>query len=233
MDDCAYPRNVGRDVILRKGEQLVVCSKMDMDEWEVGDMRKTAIYINDEYWFIIGKQFSSTGEVRYLLDPWHDAMREIPRRVIRYDENYVSARDEVEKARRLESSIYPILHILRGLIGFLPSGVKGKIEDKFGVSARGATIISIFIELLLFFVLCVWLIYAFGVFYASQQGRFIYAAAVIEALYKYIPAFLLPPLILLIDIAMRYGSYLREEVNPLGAFEWVWAWIWRRLVNRY
>jgi len=151
MENCAYPRNVGEDVILRKGERLVVCSKVDMDEWEIGEIRKTAIYINDESWFIVGKQFSASGEVRYLLEPWLDAMREIPGRVIRYDEEYVRARDEAEKKKRFESRIYPILYLMSGLIGFLPSGVKAKIEAKFGVSARNTTIISIFIELLLFF----------------------------------------------------------------------------------
>jgi len=47
----------------------------------------------------------------------------------------------------------------------------------------------------------------------------------------YIPGFIALTLMLLVDVAMRYGSYLREEVNPLGAFEWVWAWIWRRRKN--
>jgi len=138
----------------------------------------------------------------------------------------VKARDEAEKKRRLESRIYPILYLMSGLIGFLPSGVKAKIEAKFGVSARNATSISIFIELLLFFLSgAILQISAFGAMYGfgvSGSARMFVT---------FIPVFIVLTLMLLVDVAMRYGSYLREETNPLGAFEWVWAWIWRRRKN--
>ena len=231
MDDYTYLRNVGDDVILRKGERLVVCSKVDMDEWELGQKRKTAIFINGEYWFIIEKQYFATGEVRYLLEPWKDAMREIPRGIIKYNEKYVRDRNEFIKAKKLESWVYPFLSLASGLIGFLPSGAKAKIEAKFGLSARNATINSIFIELLLslgslfpiFMLMYVSKIDAYLQFIPAS-GRVGSTAAFVEVTIH----FIVIVLILFIDIALRYSSYLREDVNPLGAFEWVWAWIWRR-----
>jgi hypothetical protein len=45
MKSQLYPRQVGEDRILRHGEQLVVCSKVDMDGWRVQETRKTAIII--------------------------------------------------------------------------------------------------------------------------------------------------------------------------------------------
>ena len=226
MKNCEYPQRVGEDRILRTGERIAVYSKVDMDEWRIQNTRKTAIYINDEALCLVGKQFSGK-DVCYLLEPWPDIAQEIPGRVIRYDEEYVKARDEAAKKRRLENGIGPLLYHVRFLIGFLPSSVKARIEADFGVSARDATIISIFIELLLFFCIGVWLIYAYGMFYWAQSGRFMYEYAVMEALIKYIPAFVLSPLILFIDVFIRYGSYLKGDRSPLGAYEWVWRWAWR------
>ena len=103
----SYPQRIGEDRILRKGKQLVVCSKVDMGEWKVREIRKTVIYINDEAWCLVAKQFSAKEEVRYILDPWPDIASEIPGRIIRYDEEYVSARDNAVKKMRLEARIGP------------------------------------------------------------------------------------------------------------------------------
>ena len=214
---------VGNDRLLRKGNQLVVCSKADMDEWEVRQTRKTAIYINDEAWCLVGKEFSSKKELRYLLDPWPDIIREIPGRVIRYDEEYVRTRDEAVKKMRLESGIYPVLYIMKPLIGFLPSRVKIKIEEVSGISARNATRISIFIELLLFFSSGALLqISAFGFMYGFHVSE--YARKFVS----FIPGFIALTLVIFIDLVIRYGSYLREEYSPLGALEWLWSWTRRK-----
>ena len=223
MENCAYPRRVGDDSILRNGEQLVVCSKADMDEWEVREKRKTVIYINNEAWHVVGKQFYAKDEVRYLLDPCLDVTREIPGRIIRYNDEYVRARDEAEKKRRMESWTYPVFYLLTPLIGFLPSCVKAKIESNYGVSARNATLISIFIELLLFFASVGLFVLITATAADQSSGGFIYVA-VVNSLIHEIVLFL----ILLIDIAMRYGSYLRDDISPWGAFEWVWSWIRRK-----
>jgi len=222
MNNIAYPRMVGGDRILRKGEQLVMSSKADMDEWEVRQHRKTAIFINDDPWCLVGKQFSAKEDVRYLLDPWPDAMREIPGQIIRYDEEYVKARDAAIKKIRLESGIYPVLSLMKPLIGFLPSGVKEKIETKFGVPARDATLISIFIELLLIFASVVPALLIIAGNVSSSRGG---TAHALLAMFNTVLIIIVLLLTLLIDVAIRYGSYLRADRSPLGIFEWVWAWM--------
>ena len=163
MEKQTYPQTMGEDRIVRRGEQLIVCSKMDMDEWRVQENRVTAIYINNESWCLVGKQYTVAKEVRYILDPWPEHLHRIPGRRIKYDEEYVRVRDEAERKRKIEEGVGPILYHLRGLIGFLPSRVKSGIEANFGVPARNATFISIIVELFLFFVLGAFLqIFTYG-----------------------------------------------------------------------
>jgi hypothetical protein len=212
MENQTYPRMAGEDRIVRRGEQLIVCSKVDMDEWQVQQTRKTVIYINDEVWCLVGKQYTTTKEVRYLLDPWPEHFKEIPGRIIRYDEEYVRTRNEAEKKRKIEAGVGPILYHLRALIGFLPSRVKSRIEAEFGVPARNATFISIIIELFLFLVL--------GAFLQI----FTYGAMRLPQLSVSIPYFLVPVLVSFADLVMRYHSYLREDASPWGLFEWVVWW---------
>jgi hypothetical protein len=190
---------------VRRGEQLIVCSKVDMDDWQIQQNRKTAIYINDEAWCLVGKQYMAAKEVRYLLEPWPELQKEIPGRRIKYDEEYVKARNEA----RGKSKIEPVLYHLRALIGFLPSRVKSRIEANLGIPARNATFISIIIELLLFFVS--------GAFLQI----FTYGAMRHPALVVYIPVFIVLTPVIFVDLVMRYNSYLRDDASPLGAFEWV------------
>ena len=108
----------------------------------------------------------------------------------------------------LENRIGYVLYHMRFLIGFLPSGTKARIETNFGVSARDATMISIVIELMLFF---------------ASTGLWLLVSS--------ITAFMVFTTILFTDIVMRYDSYLRDERSPLGLFEWVWRML-KKLKNR-
>ena len=217
---------MGVDRILRNGEQLVVCSKADMDEWEVQEKRKTVIYINNEVWRLVGKQFYTKNEVRYLLEPWPDAMREIPGRVIRYGEKYVKSRDEALRKMMFTSRISIVLYLLTPLIGFLPSPVKTKIEADFGIPARSATFISIYIELLLFFALGALIqIFSYGGLMGQQLSE--HGSGIDPTFFvKNLPFSITSLLVLLSDLVLRYSSYLRDEHSPLGVFEWIWAWIY-------
>ncbi len=202
------PRRVGEDRIERRGDQLVVCSKVDMDEWQVRQIRKTAIYVNDEVWCLVGKQYTATKEVQYLLDPWPEFIKEIPGRRIRYDEEYVRTRNAAEKKRKITAGVGPVLYHLRALIGFFPSRVKSRIEADFGIPARNATFLSIIIELFLFFVLGAFLqIFTYGAMRAPQLVVCIP-----------IPIVLVP--VSFVDLVMRYHSYVREDASPWGLFEW-------------
>jgi hypothetical protein len=149
MQNQAFPRRIGDDRIMRRGEQLIVCSKVDMEGWQVRQNRKTVIFINDEAWCLVGKQYTAAKEVHYLLDPWPEHVYQIAGQRIRYDDEYVRARNEAEQKRKIEAGFSPVLFHLRTIIGFLPSRLKSSIEERFGVPARNSTFISIIVELFL------------------------------------------------------------------------------------
>jgi hypothetical protein len=208
MDSPKYPMRIGEDRIVCKGENLLVCSKFDMEEWQVQELRKTGIYINDELWHLAGKQ-TAEKEIRYLLAPWPEYHKEIPGRIIRYNEDYVKARDAAEKKKQIEEGVGPILYHFRVIIGFLPSGLKSRLESDFGVPARNATLLSIILEFFLFLLLGAFLqIFAYGAMGQMQ-------------LVESIPFFIVPVLVLLFDLIMRYHSYLHEDASPWGFLEWL------------
>jgi hypothetical protein len=209
MHNQTYPKRIGNDRILRKGDRLIVCSTVDMREWQVQQIRKTGILIDDEIWQLSEKRHTSKKQVRYFLDSWPEFEKEIPGRMLRYDEEYVRARDKAEKKRKIEAFVGPMLALFKTLIGFLPSRLKSRLEEKYGVSARNATYISIMCELVAFYVAGAFLlIFTFGSMIAPQLAR-------------YIPFFIVLVLVMLADVAMRYDSYLREDLSPWGLFEWI------------
>jgi len=215
MNGSSFPRKVGEDRILRRGDQLVVCSKADMDEWQIRENRKTAIFIDDEVWCLVEKQFTDDREVRYVLDPWPDYLRHIPGRKIRYDEAYVRICKELDSKRRIENRYGPLLSFLKWIIGFLPSRLKSFTEGKFGVPARNASFISIVIELHLFFLIgFMLLIFTFAGFHANS-------------LWLSVPFLILCVIVLTPDLVMRYDSYIRGDASPLGLFEWYFLFLCR------
>jgi hypothetical protein len=207
----SYPRRVGEDTILRQGEQLIVCSKVDMDEWRVQENRRTAILIDEEVWCLTGKQYTELKEVHYYLDPWPDYMHRIPGKTIRYDYRYAMACKESDRKRKIENRAYPFLYPLRILIGFLPSFIKHRIEEHFGVSAREATIASILFELYLFFIV------------GTLLCIFSFVSPSSPILIFCLP--LLIPLVIVMgfDLVLRYDNHLRENPDPLGFCEWLFG----------
>ena len=100
MKNPIYPRRIGEDRIIRRGDHLVICSKVYMDDWRIRGTRKTAILIDDEIWCLVGKQFSDTKEIHYILEPYPDYLSLLPGRGIRHDEDYVRDWAEVDKKRQ-------------------------------------------------------------------------------------------------------------------------------------
>ena len=209
MKNQVYPRQVGQDRIIRQGGRLVVCSNVDMDEWQVQGTRKTAIIIDDEVWCLVGKQYTDTNNVQYFLEPYSDYLSQLPGRRIRYDEEYVRTWEEADKKRKLEYRGDILLYPFKGIIGFLPSRLKAAIEKKFGIPAMNATLISIMIEFFIFVV--------FGFF----GWVFYIFVPPLSWVYWIVP-------MLFVDLIFRYDSYFREDASPLGFYEWFFRFLYRR-----
>jgi hypothetical protein len=202
---------------MRRGDQIIVCSQVDMDEWQIRENRKTAIFIDDEVWCLVEKQFTDDKEVRYILDPWPDYARHIPGRRIRYDEEYVRACRELDEKRKFENRYGPVLSLFKWIIGFLPSRMKASIEEKFGVPARNATFISIIVELYLFFAVGALLLIFTVVNFHFQASVFS------------IPSLIRLVIILSLDLVMRYDSYIRGDASPPGFWEWFFRFLYKRI----
>jgi hypothetical protein len=213
MQSHTYPMRVGEDRVVRRGKQLVVHSNVDMEEWQIQQTRKTAIYICDEAWCLVEKQYAAANKVRYLLDPWPENSHQIPGRRIRYDEEYVRARSEAQRKRRIEEGVGPVLYHLRVFIGLLPSGIKSRIEANFGVPARNATFLSIILELMAFFML------------GAMLQIFVVGAMLHPLLVFSIPIYIVLIISISLDLVMRYHSYARDDASPWGLFEWTVGWI--------
>jgi hypothetical protein len=208
MPDQNSPLMVGTDRMTRRGEQMIIHSAIDIDDWRIGVGRKTAILIGDEVWCLAGKETSPSGNVRYILDPWPEYMNQIPGRRIRYDEAYVQSRDEAEKARKILERGYRWLIHYRMFIGFLPSRVKLTIEERYGVPARNASFISIMIEFFLFFMMgAVAQIFGMAGALSGQEFDFVSLVALIG-------------LTLIVDFVFRYDSFWRGDHSPWGFLEW-------------
>jgi hypothetical protein len=204
---------VGDDRVVRRGKQLVVHSNVDMEEWQIQQTRKTAIYIHDEAWCLVEKQYAPANKVRYLLDPWPENLHQIPGRRIWYDEEYVRSRNEAQRKRRIEKGVGPVLYHLRAFIGLLPSRTKSRIEADFGVPARKATFLSIILELMALFML------------GAMLLIFVIGAMIHPLLVFSIPIFIVLVISISLDLIMRYHSYLRDDASPWGLFEWGVRWI--------
>ena len=210
MGNLEFYRQIGEDRILRQGENLVVCSRVEMEDWQLHGTRKTAILIDDGIWCFVGKEFMDNGEIHYILEPYSDYVSQIPGRRIRYDENYVKTRSETDMKREMEDKGDLYLYPLRSFIGFLPSRRKAAIEKKYGLPARNATFASIMME----FYLSVLLGFFWWVFVAVSDTLCILAY--------------LSVIVLIIDIIFRYGSYFRDDSSPLGFMEWLVKFLKRK-----
>ena len=92
--------------------------------------------------------------------------------------------------------------------------MKTFIEGKFGVPARNATFISIVVELYLFFALgALLLIFTFASFH-------------VRSIVFSIPSLIRLVIILLLDLIMRYDSYIRGDASPLGFWEWFFRFLY-------
>ena len=209
--------NFGQDRVTSRGEQLVVHSATDMPDWQVQQNRRTAIIIGDQVWCLAGKEISETGGVRYILDPWPEYVNQIPGRRIRYGAEYVESRDKEEKMKKLRSRQAAFLQPFRMFIGFLPSAVKSTIEERYGISARSSTSISIWIELALFFPAgTLATIFFFTGMHQVAETNDLGTVSIDPHI-----IWMLISIVLIVDVVVRYDSYWRDDRSPYGFAEWL------------
>jgi len=205
----------GTDRIVPRGDKLVVYSSVDMHDWQVRRYRRPAIIVDGVTYFVAKKEAGENKEVRYVLEPWPENFRDLAGRRIHYDEEYVRARDAARAEMRRRDLVYSLLLALKPLIGLMPSAAKLRIEAEFGISARSATFFSLWLEVCIFLGLGV-LVSAFA--YAGMYA--LAASGTIVGPYLLL-GLIVVEAALLIDLIMRYSSYLQEDLSPCGFYEWI------------
>jgi len=223
-----YPLIFGRDRVVQKGDHLLVYSRLDMPDWQVGRNRRTAVIVEDQTWFISEKRVLGRDGVRYTLEPGTALVSQIPGRMIRYDADYVRLRDEAIREAAWCRSMGMMLILLKPLIGLLPSGIKRHIEDRYGVSSRGATILSIWVELLALLAagVCAWPATYAMLLMSAEAGEMTVPAMPLLLTSACVASVVIP------DMVIRYGSYLREDLSPYGLLEWAFVFFRKRLLRR-
>jgi hypothetical protein len=218
MDASHGVQNLGPDRVQHHGEQLIVQTGREMDDWVVRNYRKTTILFEGRRYYIARKEVLSPGRISYFLEQWPERSNEMPGKTIFYDLEYVQERDRTFLLEQRHAWQRYLLLPFLPLIGFLFSPTKQRIEDSYGISARTTTLFSIWAELVGFLSLGV-LAYAF----AFANLYFLGWSLSFFDVY-FLATYVIGSILLLVDVAMRYSSMLKEDLSPLGLFEWVFRW---------
>ncbi len=129
-----------------------------MPDWKATRYRKTAVVFEERTYFVASRTALSGGVWRYVLAPWPDDLHDAPGRTIHYGEPYVLERDQTRREQgRLERKAVG-LYFLTWLLGFLPSGVKLRLNERYGIHPLVVTGKSLFLEYLAFINLVVLLV---------------------------------------------------------------------------
>ena len=210
---------VGSDRVSADGDRLVVESRADMAGWEVRSFRRTAIVYRDQRWFVAAKE-RGRGGFRYVLHRWDDERGDIDGGVIDYDARFVASRDGAGLARAAASGVHALLLPFYPVIGLLPSAVKRRLADGFGISEERATAWSVALEAsLAFMIMALLTISSFTRIYGSALG--------VDSVpwLRNVPAAGIVALLLIVpDALVRYGKILGDSRRAWG----FWEWLFRR-----
>lgn len=194
---------MGSDRVLPKGDAIVVEAACEMPEWKVTRYRKAAVVFEERVYFVAARTALRRGAWRYVLEPWPEDLHDRPGATIYYDEAYVRARDEArsEQARVGRKAIG--LLFVAWLLGFLFSGVKLRLNERYGIDPITATEQSVFIQRPLFLGLSALLMFS-----------------AIAGILPVLPL-LATVVVVLVDLVVRSDRLLRGGLRQYGFCEWM------------
>ncbi len=190
---------IGPDLVRIENGVLVIYSKRDMSDWVVREFKRPAIWFQGHKFYLRAKASAEKPfRWKYTLWPWPADMLEMPPYEIDYDEDYVCAREAEFKEGVTADSVHWALLPLYPFLGFLWSGLKGKLVD-FGFNPRSLTSMSVMLE--------------FGLM--LLQGSYVgWLAQGVIANYVIL-------LVLVADVIMRYDAVLGDRPIQPGFLEWL------------
>jgi len=204
---------IGSDRVLMPGDRLIIESPIAMDGWDVRTYRRLLVRFAGRAWTPRRIEPTAHGSVRYELAPWSPAPLEILGDEVDYGIDYVERRDRAAASRTRRARAGLVLNMLSPLVGLLPAQLKGRIEERFGIGARAATVRCVAIEALsigpaLTIVLIEFLA---GAITGQSVGLPVRTCGTIA-------------LVCGLDVMVRWDRLLAEEYPPPGFYEWAWRW---------
>jgi hypothetical protein len=207
-EPAAATLSVGADRVVRNGGEITIQARVPMAGWEARRFRRAAIVFRGRRYRIVSRTLRPDGSADYVLEPWPSGLADEPAAEIVYDDAYVAARDAA-LARQERAAAANVLFLpFTPFVGFLWSGAKRRVHERFGIHPRSATEMSVWLEFgLLALAAALLSIHVMaGAFGPSPlPGGVLLAVAA-----------LVGP-----DAVVRYGSALDESMEPPGLYEWL------------
>lgn len=145
--------SVGSDRVLRNGLVLTVVSGIEMEDWQVRDYRRTAVWMAGVRYAVTGRTSGGSGTIRYRLEPWPADDSDPPGAEVVYHREYVEERDRLHSRRKRNSVIRCLLFPLYPLLGLLWFPAKERLQLSLGVEPGKVTGQSLFLQYLALLVL--------------------------------------------------------------------------------
>lgn len=209
--ETAAPVSVfGDDRLYAEPEGLQVVARHPMPDWRKKDHRKTSVLVGDSRFFVAEAARDGRGRFVYHLRPWRDDDPDIPGHQCRYTAEFVRERDEWIRRGR-HSIVYSFLVWLAApIVGWLPSPLQTRLEDRFGLDARVAVRYSLLLQAGLLVVL-----FIRGVLSLAGRGRAVPTLVGISLEWLLF-------VVLAADAVLRMIPLLERRSDPPGLFEWLW-----------
>ncbi len=136
VQDCPASEKiqVGPDQVEITAKQVIIDARHVMADWQVREYARIPIYFRDKKYFLRQKVAGQKPyAMRYILEPWPEDNREIPRSTLDYNEEVVAAREGAVRGSHFEDVGRAALLLFFPFVGMLWSGTKEKLA-RFGWS---------------------------------------------------------------------------------------------------
>src|SRR5258706_16147856 len=111
---------VGPDQVTITPTQVLIDARHIMADWQVREYARIPIYFRDKKYFLRQKIAGQKPyAMRYILEPWPEDNREIPRSTLDYNEEVVAAREGAIRGSHFEDVGRAALLLFFPFVGML------------------------------------------------------------------------------------------------------------------
>jgi hypothetical protein len=213
----AAGETVGSDRFVVKGDTVVLYAACRMLDWKTTRYRKTAVVWRDRTYFVESQGPVTGAGWRYVLAPWPEDLHDTPGRVVHYDARYVQERDALRREQQALERSAVGLWAISPLLGFLPSRVKLRLNERYGFHPVTVTDRSLLLE----YAILVVLLGAFVIFAMASGLAPVYGADGRRVGGPSLVGLFLAAAFLAVDRIVRYDRLLTASMQQYGLGEWL------------